>query len=41
MRSTHEFYDKYGTEIKAWAEEEAGGDKEARRDLISQMVFGS
>ena len=41
MRSTHEFYDKYGTEIKAWAEAEAGGDKEARRDLISQMVYGS
>lgn len=41
MMSTHEFYDKYGTEIKAWAEAEAGGDKEARRDLISQMVFGS
>lgn len=41
MMSTHEFYNKYGTEIKAWAEAEAGGDKEARRDLISQMVFGS
>lgn len=41
MMSTHEFYDKYGTEIKAWAEAEAGGDKETRRDLISQMVFGS
>ena len=41
MRSTHEFYDKYRTDIEKWAEEEAGGDKEARRDLISQMVYGS
>ena len=41
MRSTHEFYDKYHNEIKKWAEEEAGGDEEARRDLISQMVYGS
>ena len=41
MMSTHEFYDKYGTEIKAWAKKEAGGDEEARRDLISQMVYGS
>ena len=41
MMSTHEFYDKYGTEIKAWAEAEAGGDKDARRELISQMVYGS
>ena len=41
MRSTHEFYDKYHNEIKKWAEEEAGGDGEARRDLISQMVYGS
>ena len=41
MRSTHEFYDKYRTEIEAWAKEEAGGDEEARRDLISQMVYGS
>lgn len=41
MMSTHEFYDKYRTEIEAWAKEEAGGDEEARRDLISQMVYGS
>ena len=41
MRSTHQFYDKYRNEIEAWAKEEAGGDKEARRDLISQMVYGS
>ena len=41
MRSTHEFYDKYHNEIKKWAEEEAVGDEEARRDLISQMVYGS
>ena len=41
MRSTHEFYDKYHNEIKKRAEEEAGGDEEARRDLISQMVYGS
>ena len=41
MMSTHEFYDKYRNEIEAWAKEEAGGDKEARRDLISQMVYGS
>ena len=41
MRSTHQFYDKYRNEIEAWAKVEAGGDDEARRDLISQMVFGS
>ena len=41
MRSTHQFYDKYRNEIEAWARVEAGGDDEARRDLISQMVFGS
>ena len=41
MMSTHEFYDKYRNEIEAWAKVEAGGDDEARRDLISQMVFGS
>ena len=41
MMSTHEFYDKYRNEIEAWAKEEAGGDEEARRDLISQMVYGS
>ena len=41
MMSTHEFYDKYRNEIEAWAKEEAGGDKEARRDLISQMVYRS
>lgn len=41
MRSTHQFYDKYRVEIEAWARTEAGGDDEARRDLISQMVFGS
>lgn len=40
-RSTHQFYDKYRNEIEAWAKVEAGGDEEARRDLISQMVFGS
>ena len=41
MRSTREFYDKYRNEIEAWSKAEAGGDEEARRDLISQMVFGS
>ena len=41
MRSTHQFYDKYRNEIEAWAKVEAGGDDEARRDLISQMAFGS
>lgn len=41
MMSTHEFYDKYRNEIEAWSKVEAGGDEEARRDLISQMVFGS
>lgn len=41
MRSTHEFYDKYRVEIETWARAEAGGDDEARRDLISQMVYGS
>lgn len=41
MRSTHQFYDKYRVEIEAWARTEAGGDEEARRDLVSQMVFGS
>ena len=41
MRSTHQFYDKYRNEIEAWSKAEAGGDEEARRDLISQMVFGS
>ena len=41
MRSTREFYDKYRNEIEAWAKEEAGGDEEVRRDLISQMVYGS
>lgn len=41
MRSTHQFYDKYRVEIETWARTEAGGDDEARRDLISQMVFGS
>ena len=39
MRSTHQFYDKYRNEIEAWAKVEAGGDDEARRDLISQMTF--
>lgn len=41
MRSTREFYSKYRTEIETWARTEAGGDEEARRDLISQMVYGS
>ena len=41
MMSTHEFYDKYRVEIETWARTEAGGDEEARRDLVSQMVFGS
>lgn len=41
MRSTRDFYAKYRTEIETWAKEEAGGDEEARRDLISQMVYGS
>ena len=41
MMSTREFYAKYRDEIEAWAKEEAGGDEEARRDLISQMVYGS
>lgn len=41
MRSTREFYDKYRVEIETWARAEAGGDDEARRDLISQMVYGS
>ena len=41
MMSTREFYDKYRNEIETWAKEEAGGDEEARRDLISQMVYGS
>ena len=41
MRSTREFYDKYRTEIETWARTEAGGDEEARQDLISQMVYGS
>ena len=41
MMSTHQFYDKYRNEIEAWAKVEAGGDDEARRDLISQMVYGS
>lgn len=41
MRSTREFYTKYRNEIEAWAKEEAGGDEKARRDLISQMVYGS
>lgn len=41
MRSTHQFYDKYRNEIETWAKVEAGGDEEVRRDLISQMVYGS
>lgn len=41
MMSTHQFYDKYRNEIETWSKVEAGGDEEARRDLISQMVFGS
>lgn len=41
MRSTRDFYAKYRTEIETWARTEAGGDEEARRDLISQMVYGS
>lgn len=40
-RSTHEFYDKYRVEIETWSKVEAGGDEEARRDLVSQRIFGS